>query len=192
MTSGINLLPWREERRRARDKQMLSTSIFIWILCAVIVFGAYSFLQSKQDRQKNRNNYLQTEIRQLDSKIKEISELRNQKDNLIARMEVIQNLQRERTQVVHLFDDIVRKLPEGVHYQSLTKKGKRFSLQGNAQSNARVSDLMNRLDSSEWFMNPDLNVINIRPSEGVRLSQFILNVSEEVASDEDIDQEEIN
>ncbi|MEM7193482.1 MAG: PilN domain-containing protein [Pseudomonadota bacterium] len=188
--SGINLLPWREERRRARDRQMLSTSFIIWLLCGLAVFAGYSYLISKQDYQKNRNRYLDTEIRKLDSKIKEINQLRNQKDNLITRMEVIQNLQRERTQVVHLFDDIVRKLPEGVHYASLSKKGKRFSLKGTAQSNARVSDLMNRLDSSDWFANPDLNVINIRPAEGVRLSQFVLNVSEEIIRDEDV--EEVN
>jgi len=177
---GINLLPWREERRRMRDRQMLAGSIFVWLLCCGIVFSGYGYLKMKQGNQKTRNDYLNAEIVKLDAKIKEINQLRSQKDSLISRMEVIQNLQRERTQVVHLFEDIVRKLPEGVYYSSLSKKGKKFSMAGTAQSNARVSDLMNRLDSSDWFANPNLSVINVTPREGVRLSQFSLSVSEEI------------
>jgi type IV pilus assembly protein PilN len=177
---GINLLPWREERRRVRDRQMLAASIFIWLLCCGIVFAGFGYLKMKQSNQKIRNDYLNAEIVKLDAKIKEINQLRAKKDSLISRMEVIQNLQRERTQVVHLFEDIVRKLPDGVYYSSMSKKGKKFSLAGTAQSNARVSDLMNRLDSSDWFANPNLSVINVAPKKGVRLSQFSLSVSEEI------------
>ncbi len=178
MSSGINLLPWREERRRRRDRHMLMSGIAIWILCVAVVFAVVAYFDSKQDYQKKRNEYLNVEISLLDRKIKEINALREKKDSLIARMEVIQNLQRERTQIVHLFDDIVRKIPEGIYFSRLQKKNKQFSMDGTAQSNARVSELMNRLDSSDWFANPDLNVINVKPSENVRLSQFKLKVSE--------------
>ncbi len=176
---NINLLPWREERRRLRDRKMLANGFLVWILCGGLVFAGYTFFINKQQIQNDRNKYLDAEIAKLDEKIKEIKELRTRKDNLLVRMEVIQNLQQERKKVVHLFDDIVRKLPEGVYYRSMTKNKSNFSLDGTAQSNARVSDLMNRLDSSEWFENAKLNVIDVTPSSGVRLSQFKLRVSEE-------------
>ena len=176
--SGINLLPWREEKRRARDKQMLSSAIFIWVLCAAMVFGGYSYLQVLKNNQKSRNSYLTTEIKKLDKKIKEVKKLQAQKDNLISRMEVIQNLQRQRTQVVRIFDDIVRKLPDGVYFDTLSKKKRRFNFTGTAQSNARVSNLMDGLGSSDWFYSPQLSVINVTPSKGVRISQFNLGVSQ--------------
>lgn len=187
---NINLLPWREERRRLRDRKMLANGVLIWILCCGAVFATYTFYQNKQSNQTKRNDYLEAEIRKLDKQIKEIKELRAQKENLLVRMQVIQNLQQERQKVVHLFDDIARNLPEGVYFSTLTKKNKNINLAGTAQSNARVSDLMNRLDSSEWFTNPNLSVIDIRPREGVRLSQFKLRVAEQ-KSESDV-QEEIN
>ena len=93
-------------------------------------------------------------------------------------MEVIQNLQRQRNQVVQIFDDIVRKLPDGVYFDKMNKKGRLFSITGTAQSNARVSNLMENLGSSNWFHNPNLNVINVTPAQGVRLSQFDLKVTQ--------------
>ena len=177
--NGINLLPWREEKRRAKDLQMLSTAIMIWIFCGVAIFAGYTYLGHLQDNQNDRNRYLTQEISKLDEKIKEINSLRAKKANLIARMEVIQNLQLERTQVVQLLDDMVRKLPDGVYFEAVAKRGSSFSFRGTAQSNARVSSLMERLDSSNWFANPNLNVINITPSQGVRLSQFDLKVNQQ-------------
>ncbi len=176
---NINLLPWREERRRQRDRKMVANGVLIWIVCGCAVFGAYTFYQNKQDNQNKRNEYLQGEIRLLDKKIEEIKTLRAQKENLLVRMQVIQDLQQERRKVVHIFDDIVRHLPEGVYYTNLTKQRNDINLSGTAQSNARVSDLMNKLDSSDWFTNPNLSVIDIRPREGVRLSQFKLKVAEQ-------------
>jgi len=183
---NINLLPWREERRRLRDRKMVANGIFIWIVCGGIVFAGMIYLQNMQDYQNRRNDYLDVEIRKLDKKIEEIKTLRSQKENLLMKMQVIQNLQRQRQKVVHLLDDIVRKQPEGVYYETVSKKGANFNLDGTAQSNARVSDLMNRLDSSEWFDNPNLSVIDITPREGVRLSKFKLRVSEETRSESDL------
>lgn len=175
----VNLLPWREELRRERDRGRLVASVLFWILCVLVVYFAVGYLQKMQDAQRARNDYLQGEIAELNKKIAEIKDLRARRDNLLARMEVIQDLQRDRTRIVHLFEDIVRKLPEGVYLTALAKNGGRFTLDGVAQSNARVSDLMNRLDDSVWFTDPDLDVINVTPSEGRRLSRFKLRVSEE-------------
>jgi type IV pilus assembly protein PilN len=180
---NVNLLPWREERRRQRDRKMLANGVLVWVLCGVVVFSGLTFFKNKQNYQEKRNQYLSGEISKLDKKIKEIKSLRKQKENLLVRMEVIQNLQRERRKVVHLFDDIVRKLPEGVYYRTLAKKKNNFILNGTAQSNARVSDLMNKLDSSEWFANPNLNVIDVTPRQGIRLSQFKLRISEQKNQD---------
>jgi len=177
--SGINLLPWRDEKRRIRDRRMAVSAVAIWLLCAAVVFAGFTYLKSEQDNQKKRNQYLTQEIRKLDQQIKEIQKLRARKDNLISRMEVIQNLQRQRTQVIHLFDDLVHKLPDGVFFNTMQKKGKQFSFTGTAQSNARVSNLMDRLESSDWFANPQLKVINVKPEQGVRLSQFQLRISQQ-------------
>lgn len=183
---NVNLLPWREERRRLRDRKMLANGVFIWILCAGLVFAGFTYYKNRQDNQDHRNAYLDGEIRKLDEKIEEIRTLRARKQNLLVRMQVIQDLQRERRKVVHLFDDIVRNLPEGVYYSSVAKKKNNFSLNGTAQSNARVSDLMERLDSSDWFDNPNLSVIDVRPREGVRLSQFKLTVSEQKSKEDNL------
>ncbi|MEA3292509.1 MAG: PilN domain-containing protein [Pseudomonadota bacterium] len=184
----INLLPWREELRREQDRRRLITSVLFWVLCALLVYASYSYLQKQQEKQRARNDYLQGEIATLNKKIAEIKGLRNKRDNLLARMEVIQNLQRDRTRIVHLFEDIVRKLPEGIHFTELNKKDNHFIMDGVAQSNARVSDLMNRLDDSEWFANPDLDVINVTAGEGGRLSRFKLRVAEERGSGVELDE----
>ncbi len=176
--SGINLLPWREERRIARDRQMLTIAILIWLTCGAMVFGAFQHLEALKKNQNQRNSYLTTEITKLDKKIEQIKKLQSQKDNLISRLQVIQNLQRQRTQVVRIFDDIVRKLPDGVYFDTINKKQRQFNFTGTAQSNARVSNLMESLAASNWFHDPDLSVINVTPSSGVRLSQFNLVVSQ--------------
>ncbi len=175
--NDVNLLPWREEQRQVRDKQMVSSAVLIGILCAAAVFGSFSYLQLLQDNQRGRNNYLTTEIGGLDKKIAEIERLKKQKSNLITRMEVILDLQRQRNQLVKIFDDIVHKLPDGVYFGTMDKEDDGFSFTGTAQSNARVSNLMENLGSSSWFDSPDLNVINIAPSQGIRLSQFDIKIS---------------
>lgn len=180
MTTRINLLPWREMRRREYDRRVLSISIGAWILMGVIVLFAQWYMSGLIDHQKKRNSYLTTEISKLDKQIKEINQIKKRKAALLARMEVIQRLQQDRTQVVHIFDDMVRKLPKGVYLTSLKKVGRTITLDGFAQSNARISSLMQNLDSSDWFSNPDLDVITIKPSGGSRLSKFSLKVRQEI------------
>jgi len=179
MATRLNLLPWRELRRQEQDRQLLSASIGAWLLMGLVVFYGWYHMNGLIDHQEKRNDYLRTEIAKLDNKIKEINDLKDRKRALIARMEIIQQLQSDRTQIVPVFDDLVRKLPKGVYLTGLTKKNKRIILKGTAQSNARVSSLMNNLDSSNWFTNPDLEVVNARDQGGTRVSQFTLRVNEQ-------------
>ncbi len=179
MTTNINLLPWREIRRREKDRQLLSVSIGTWVLMAAAVFYAQWFMIDLIDHQKARNAFLQTEIVKLDKKIEEIEDLKRQREALLARMEIIQQLQRDRTKIVHVFDDLVRKLPKGIYLTQFTKKSTAMGLEGMAQSNARVSALMNSLDSSDWFTNANLDVINVTPQGGSRISKFSLKIREE-------------
>lgn len=179
MSTRINLLPWRELRRQEQDRQLLSASIGAWLLMGLVVFYGWYYANGLIEHQNKRNDYLKTEIAKLDEKIKEINKLKERKQALIARMEIIQQLQQNRTQIVHVFDDLVRKLPKGVYLTGLAKKNKQITLKGLAQSNARVSHLMNNLDSSDWFTNPNLDIVNAQDQGGDRVSQFTVRVNEQ-------------
>jgi len=157
----------------------LSISIGAWVLMGLAVFYGHLHVSGLVEHQTKRNQYLKGEIAKVNKEIREIQNIRRRREALIARMEVIQQLQRDRTQIVHVFDDLVQKLPKGVYFTGLRKKGRRMTLTGFAQSNARVSALMRSLDASAWFRNPNLNVINVRPKGGSRVSKFTLQVSEE-------------
>ncbi|MDH3637919.1 MAG: PilN domain-containing protein [Gammaproteobacteria bacterium] len=143
-----------------------------------VAFAAYQ-VSGMIEHQNSRNTYLQKEITKLESQIKEINQLKKRKQALLARMEVIQQLQANRKQIVHVFDDLVRKLPKGVYFTQLVKKKQNITLQGFAESNARISALMRNLDSSDWFANPNLDVINVTPKAGNRISKFTLRVAQE-------------
>lgn len=182
MATRINLLPWRELRRQEQDRQLLSASIGAWLLMGLVVFYGWYYMNGLIEHQNERNDYLQTEIAKLDKKIKEINKLKERKQALIARMQIIQQLQQDRTQIVHVFDDLVRKLPKGVYLTGLAKKNKQITLKGMAQSNARVSHLMNNLDSSDWFTNPNLDIVNAQDRGGARVSQFTVRVNEQKAT----------
>lgn len=177
MSTRLNLLPWREMRRREQDRQLLTAAIGAWLLMAVIVFYAHLHVSDLLETQNRRNDFLKQEIAKVDKEIKEIAELRKQRQDLIARMNVIQQLQGDRTRVVRVFDELVRRVPEGVHLTSLKQTGgNNMALTGLAQSNARVSALMRNLSASDWFADPQLDVINIRPRGGERISEFSLRV----------------
>ena len=182
MSARINLLPWREMRRKEQNRQLLSIGIGAWVLMGLIVFYAHLHVSGLIDNQNKRNDFLQQETAKLDNQIKEINELKKQRAALIARMQVIQRLQGNRTQIVHVFDDLVRRLPEGVYLTSLRQQGNGLVLTGTAQSNARVSAFMRNLDGSDWFANPDLDVVNVVRHGGDRVSNFTLRVSEKTSS----------
>lgn len=174
----INLLPWRELRQKELDRQLMSVGIAAAVLMALIVFYGYLQLGSMVEQQSRRNAFLDDEIKKVDAQISEIKELKKKRDALVARMQVIQQLQADRTQVVHAFDDLVRKVPEGMYLTSVKQTGKAMTIQGLAQSNARVSSFMRNLDSSNWFANPDLDVINVQAKGNERVSQFTLHVNQ--------------
>lgn len=174
----LNLLPWREMRRKEIDRQLLSVLIFVCIAMGALIFYAHLHVQGLIENQQARNKFLTDEIAKVDKQIAEIKELKKQRQALISRMNIIYQLQGDRTQIVHVFDDFVRKLPEGVYFESIKQKGKNFTLKGIAQSNARVSALMRNLDESNWFTKPNLKVINVRKGQNAtdRISQFDLTI----------------
>lgn len=178
----INLLPWREEQRTQRNKDF-SVTCFVFAIIAGLAVGSVHYWYSKQlENQTSRNDYIKTEIAKLDEKIKTIKDLDAEKERLLARMQIIQQLQASRPEIVHVFDEIVTTLPEGIFYKKIVQKGRSLTLSGVAQSNARVSSLMRNLENSSYLDQPALQVI-IRPKgalkEGeLRLSDFTLNVSQ--------------
>lgn len=176
MTTRVNLLPWREMRRKEQDRQLLTIAVGAWILMGVIIFYAHVHVTAKIDNQNKRNEFLSQEIAKVDKQIKEIADLKKQRADLIARMNVIYELQGDRSQVVHIFDELARKLPEGMYFTSLKDAGKNIELKGVAQSNARVSALMRNLASSEWFASPELEVITVKNKGSERVSEFSLKV----------------
>lgn len=155
----INLLPWREERRKEQLKQFLSMLGLSAVLMLAIIALVHIQVAGMISHQNSRNDYLKKEIARVEKQIKEINNLAKEKKRLLARMEVIEQLQRNRPEVVHLFDEIVKIMPEGTYLTSLKQSGKSLVLHGNAQSNARVSALMRNIDASPWLTNPRLQII---------------------------------
>jgi type IV pilus assembly protein PilN len=176
VTTRINLLPWRDMRRRQLDRQLLTIAAAAWLLMGVIVFYAYVYVDTLIETQNAKNKYLQEEIAKVELEIKEIAEIKKQRQDLIARMNVIYQLQGDRTGVVRMFDELVRKMPDGIYLVGMKHVGSNVLLQGVAQSNARVSALMRNLAASDWFANPELEIINVKEKGGDRLSEFSLNV----------------
>ena len=186
----INLLPWREELRQERKKQFLTMLVLALIATAGVVYLALSQVQGMVSHQESRNQTLQREISQLEEKIREIDQLRETRDDLIARMEVIEELQQRRTEIVHLFDELVKTLPEGIYVTALRQAGGNISIEGVAQSNARVSVYMKNLDESDWLDDPQLQVIETRGERPNRYSEFSLQVRQTVPDPDKPDEEE--
>lgn len=177
--ANINLLPWREAQRRERNQMTLFMCVGVWVVAGMIVFAAKTVMDIRIDHQESRNRFLQTEINKLSKIIKEIETLKDKRDALLARMDVIQNLQQNRSQIVHVFDDLVSKLPKGVYYENVAKGDRGLTISGKAQSNGRVSALMRSLDASDWFDNATLKVVDVVDENGALVSKFNLGVKEE-------------
>ncbi len=162
----INLLPWRAERRQQRQREFYS-----WLAMAALAGVALSLLvwlyySAQISGQNGRNDFLRGEIVKVDKDIEQIQELDKQKDRLLARKKVIEELQANRSQMVHLFDSLVRTIPDGVALTNLKQEGDVLTLEGRAQSNARVSDYMRNLEGSGWMTNPDLSIIEAKAMDG--------------------------
>jgi type IV pilus assembly protein PilN len=179
----INLLPWREEQRKEKTRQFASITAFSVVLTLAVVALVHVTISSQIDYQNKRNQILKNEIQQLDSALKEIEGLEDTKDKLLARMDIIQSLQQKRPQIVHLFDEIVRTVPEGIYLTGIKQSGTTITINGVAESNGRVSAYMRNIDASKWMSTPKLTVIETRKGT-LRSSNFVLTTSQSSPDDE--------
>ncbi|WP_018935844.1 PilN domain-containing protein [Thioalkalivibrio sp. ALJ24] len=175
---NINLLPWRERAREQRRKQFFVSAGVAAVIGAAMAFGAYMFVDSQIEHQEDRNQILEEEIRELDRKIAEIEDLEQKREDLIARMEVIQTLQAQRPEAVHLFDQMVETLPDGTYVNEISQEGSRVRIRGLSESNTRISALMRNLDESPWLGNSDLQIIETRDEGQVRVRDFRLDAEQ--------------
>jgi type IV pilus assembly protein PilN len=187
MTS-INLLPWRETRRKEQQRQFFSISGGAAVLMGLIVFYIHIHVSGMIDMQSQRNKFLEDEIKQVEAKIVEIKTLETKKEQLLARMNVIQQLQTRRPAIVHVFDELAKAVPSGMYLTNVSQHGKSLVIEGVAQSNARVSAFMRNLDASDWFINPQLDVIEANSKDLARTSHFKLSVSQAGAGDDLVDE----
>ncbi|MBS0576996.1 MAG: PilN domain-containing protein [Proteobacteria bacterium] len=173
----VNLLPWRAERRNERQKAfyvMLGVAVAVGL---VLGLGTWMYYNGQIDGQNARNAYLTDQITQLDAKLKEIEKLDKKKETLLRRKDVIEQLQANRSQMVHLFDELVRTIPEGVRLTSVKQDGNKLTLEGLSQSNARVSAYMRNIEASGWMTNPDLNVIQVAGDDKTLPYAFTLGLT---------------
>ena len=178
MNQGINLLPWREARRR-RQRRQLWTAIVVICIVAASVFATAWWTQSEEiSFQTSRNAYLLREIRKVQTQLEEIDQIKQRKKALVARMTIIGQLQQEKVGIVRTMDNLVRALPEGLYFVSAKRSRGSFNLEGIAQSNARVSELMLNLNSSVSFGDSHLEVIRIGNIDETQTSRFELMVSD--------------
>ncbi len=186
----INLLPWREEKRQQQTTEFY-VLLGISAVFALLVFGlTYYYFDKSIKYQNQRNNFLTQKITVLDQQIAEIKKLEAQKANLIARQEVIDELQASRTQMVHLFDELVKTIPNGVFLEKITQQGTAISLEGYSQSHSRVSDYMRRLEASGWFKGVELDYIKadntlVSHEQKFKLSIRLVNPNKKDAMDTD-------
>lgn len=171
----VNLLPHRAEKRKARQLQFIIFSVISLVLGAVLVGFVHVAISTEISYQERRNAFLKQEITVLDKQIAEIKKLREQTEALLARKTVVENLQSTRSDVVHLMDQMLRILPDGVYLKTLKQTGYKISIDGYAQSSARVSTLMRSIQDSPWLDTPTLIEVHATTVNGARLSEFSLN-----------------
>ena len=173
----INLLPHREEKRKARRQQFYSLLGMVTVLGALIVFLVYTVISGYISKQESKNEFLKQKIAVLDKEIEQIKRLKEQTQALLARKQVIESLQRDRAEAVRLLSELVKQMPEGVYIRSLRQEGVKISLGGYAQSNARVSTLMRNIEASPWLENPRLIEIKAVQVDKRRLNEFNLEAA---------------
>jgi len=179
----INLLPWRDQQRRERKLAFFIALGGAVVVAAVAAFIAYLLLGSMIDAQVHRNDRLRAQIKVLDKQIEEINDLEAQKQKYISRMQIIEKLQRSRPEVVHLFDELVKQMPDGTYLTSVKQTGPKLKLEGVAQSSTRVSALMRGISASQWLRNPELEVVQTKNDTAG--SSFTLDAEQITAPDSD-------
>jgi type IV pilus assembly protein PilN len=170
----INLLPWREQERKIRRREFTVAACGAIVAAAVFVGGGKLVYSSWTDSQTEKNNLLKKEIVKLDAQIADIQDLETRKQRLVARMEIIERLQRKRPEIVHLFDEMVKTVPDGIYLTAIKQSGNRLEIHGIAQSSTRVSTFMRNIDSSVWMDNPVLQVVESAKDSPTGGSNFTL------------------
>jgi type IV pilus assembly protein PilN len=184
MTIRVNLLPHREMRRRRQQKQFLVTLGVMVALAAAVWLMVHTSLSNSYENQLERNNYLTAEIAKLDKEISDIKKLKEMTAALLARKKVVETLQSNRAEVVHLLDELARQLPEGIYLKGIKQTGSKVTINGFTQSQARVSTLMRNLEASPHLENANLVEIKAVTTPGSRVNEFILNVNVARAKEE--------
>ncbi len=183
----INLLPWREAERKRRQRDFLVAAAGAFV-AGIVVVGLTMFVYSQRiDYQKQRNARLEAEIVELEKSIAEIDGLERQKERLLARMEIIERLQGSRPEIVHLFDELTRQMPEGVYLTGLKQTGDEVELTGVAQSSTRVSALMRRIDASEWLTDPSVLRVETTEQGPGRQAQFVVTLKQVQTRDDEME-----
>ncbi len=182
----LNLLPWRRQRRRERQRRFVAILGLTAVAAFLLVLLASWLMGSKISGQESRNQRLQTEIRKLDVQIAEIENLEQERARLLSRKSVIEELQVSRTLMVHLFDQLSRTVPEGLRLTKVGQQGQTLTLEGFTQSNARVSTYLRNLESSGWLHNPELIIIEADADDGTPDQPYSFRVSAKLASPQQI------
>ncbi|NIL94059.1 MAG: pilus assembly protein PilN [Woeseiaceae bacterium] len=180
----INLLPWREEERKRRQREFgvaLAGGVIAAIAVILLTMLAFNQMISNQE---SRNKRLENEIAELQKSITEIDGLERQKERLLARMEIIEELQKSRPEIVHLFDEVARQMPEGVYLNGLKQQGSRVEVRGVAQSSTRVSALMRQVDASAWMSDPEVDRVETTQSGNSRQAEFVVYLKQVSQGDE--------
>jgi len=170
----INLLPWREQERKIRRREFMVAAGGATFAAVIFVLGGRLLYSSWTDAQNEKNTLLKKEIVKLDAQIADIQDLENRRQRLLARMEIIEKLQRKRPEIVHLFDEIVKTVPDGVYLTAIKQTGNKLEIHGVAQSSTRVSTFMRNIDSSVWMDNPVLQVVESAKDSPTGGSNFTL------------------
>ena len=173
--ANINLLPWRDWRRKRRQKEFIATAALSVLGAALVVYLVYAAYGKVISNQEARNQRITDEIATLDGQIKEIKSLRDNREQLLSRMRVIQELQGNRPIIVRVFDEMARTLANGVFFKSAKMEGDLLTVTGSAEANNRVSALMRNIDGSAWFVDPNLKGIKENPEFGPQASDFELS-----------------
>jgi type IV pilus assembly protein PilN len=174
----INLVPWREAERKRKRQEFGVAFVAALLFAGLIAFVISWQMQSLIDNQQARNDYLKNEIATLDKQIAEILDLEKRKEALKARIDVIEQLERSRPEIVHVFDQLVRTLPDGIYLTSVKQTERKLQVKGVAQSSTRVASYMRNIDASEWLTDPSLDILETKSDAGATGSEFTLNATQ--------------
>lgn len=180
----INLLPWREQQRKDRKLAFFVALGASAVAALLVAFAGYLMFNSMISSQERRNEKLRAEIKVVDRQIEEINDLETQKQRFISRMQVIEKLQRSRSEEVHLFDEITKTMPDGTYLTALKQNGRTLKFEGVAQSSTRVSTLMRNISASQWMKDPELEVVESKTGATAGDS-FVLDAAQVTTAGDD-------